>query len=357
MSERSAILSLPFIQPAQAQKHVTHNAALCTLDVLVQMSVLSSGQTTPPADPTLGDSYIVPSSASGEWAGQDTTIATAVEGGWNFLTPKLGWQGYVQDLGQLYVFGPTGWTSALGSLNNLPLLGIGTLADISNPFSAKMNRALWTAVDQGEGGTGDLVQVLNKETNTNDTGFTFQTAYSTQAIFGTFGSNDIRLATTADGTTFKDVFRADVASGTMVQPNLPKFRAFTNFDNLGPDSTWVKIAINQTDFNDQGVFDPVTSLFTAPMDGTYALGGFLTFKRDITGDVRMRGRMVLNGSTEIPGSSNELVTQPANNASGVGITTFVELAAGDTVELQGYYRLGSGFFKADETVFWGYKVG
>ena len=32
MSETSAILSLPYLMPAQAQKHVTHNEALRILD-------------------------------------------------------------------------------------------------------------------------------------------------------------------------------------------------------------------------------------------------------------------------------------------------------------------------------------
>ncbi len=34
MSENSPLLDLPLIQPAQAQKHVTHNEALERLDVL-----------------------------------------------------------------------------------------------------------------------------------------------------------------------------------------------------------------------------------------------------------------------------------------------------------------------------------
>ena len=43
----SAILSLPYILPAQAQKHVTHNEALRMLDLLVQLVVTSRQVTTP----------------------------------------------------------------------------------------------------------------------------------------------------------------------------------------------------------------------------------------------------------------------------------------------------------------------
>jgi hypothetical protein len=49
MSDTSHILGLPYIQPAQAQKHVTHNEVLRVLDALVQLSVEDRDQTAPPA--------------------------------------------------------------------------------------------------------------------------------------------------------------------------------------------------------------------------------------------------------------------------------------------------------------------
>ena len=45
----------------------------------------------------------------------------------------------------------------------MALLGLGTTADASNPFSAKLNAALWTAKTVAEGGTGDLFYTMNKE--------------------------------------------------------------------------------------------------------------------------------------------------------------------------------------------------
>jgi hypothetical protein len=35
----------------------------------------------------------------------------------------------------------------------------------------------------------------------------------------------------------------------------------------------------------------------------------------------------------------------------------VPLTAGDTVELQGYFRVADGYFAADNTSFWGCKIG
>lgn len=33
------------------------------------------------------------------------------------------------------------------------------------------------------------------------------------------------------------------------------------------------------------------------------------------------------------------------------------LTAGDTVELRGYFWIADGYFAADHTSFWGYKIG
>ena len=57
MSDTSPILSLPYILPSQAQKHVTHNEALDLLDVVVQAAVVSRGLTSPPSTLTVGASW------------------------------------------------------------------------------------------------------------------------------------------------------------------------------------------------------------------------------------------------------------------------------------------------------------
>ena len=43
MSETTPNLNLPFIMPAQAQKHVTHNEAIELLDAIVQLTLENSG--------------------------------------------------------------------------------------------------------------------------------------------------------------------------------------------------------------------------------------------------------------------------------------------------------------------------
>ena len=48
MTENSSRLSLPYMQPSQAQKHVTHNQALRQLDILVQMAAISDSINSAP---------------------------------------------------------------------------------------------------------------------------------------------------------------------------------------------------------------------------------------------------------------------------------------------------------------------
>lgn len=49
MADQSNNLALPYILPAQAQKHVTHNEALRILDALTQLCVESALTMVPPA--------------------------------------------------------------------------------------------------------------------------------------------------------------------------------------------------------------------------------------------------------------------------------------------------------------------
>ncbi|MEO1306549.1 MAG: DUF2793 domain-containing protein [Pseudomonadota bacterium] len=86
----TARLSLPLVQAAQAQKHVTVNEALARLDGLVQLRIVSLDLTAPPT-PVDGAVYAVPAGASGDWFGQDRALALAIGGGWEFVTPESGW--------------------------------------------------------------------------------------------------------------------------------------------------------------------------------------------------------------------------------------------------------------------------
>ena len=358
MSDNTTNLLLPYILAAQAQKHVTHNEALRLLDGLVQLSVLDRDLTAPPGSPNDGDRYIVASGGTGDWTGWDANVAPFTDGAWLRLPPRVGWRAWVEDEALLLVYDGAGWIGTISSeLQNLALLGLGTTADASNPFSAKLNAALWTAKTVAEGGTGDLFYTMNKEAAAYDLGLTLQTNFVTKTLVGLFGSDRFRLAVSTDGSTFFDGLIVDNANGIVDQPQLPRFKAYTNYDNYVGVGTWTKIGLNNTDYNDQAAFDAGTSLFTAPVDGTYIFGATLLYKINASATARMRGRLVLNGATEIRGSFGEISATHVSLATAIWLQTLVPLTAGDTVELQGYFRVADGYFAADHTSFWGCKVG
>ena len=208
MPDATTHLLLPYILAAQAQKHVTHNEALRLLDGLVQLSVLDRDLTAPPGSPADGDRYIVASGATGAWTGWDLNVALWTDGTWLRLPPRTGWRAWVEDESLLLVYDGAGWVSTTpAALQNLSLLGLGTTADPANPFSVKLNDALWTARYTSEGGSGDLRYKLNKESSANTLSLLMQSGWSGRAELGLAGDDDFVVKVSPDGAAWKEALR------------------------------------------------------------------------------------------------------------------------------------------------------
>ncbi|WP_164712442.1 hypothetical protein [Methylobacterium currus] len=108
---------------------------------------------------------------------------------------------------------PTVTAADLKTLQPVTLLGLGTTADAQNPFAAKLNTVLWTALTAGEGGTGDLRYTLNKEASDNTLSLLFQSGYSGRAELGLTGDDDLRVKVSADGSAWREALRVDRATG------------------------------------------------------------------------------------------------------------------------------------------------
>ncbi len=215
-------LALPLIDGAQAQKHVTHNEALLLLDALVQLAVLDRDLTAPPGAPGEGERWLVAVGATGAWAGHDHAIAAWQAGGWVFSAPQPGWLAYVLDEGALVAWTGSAWVDAVaapGALHNLTRLGLGTTADATNPFAAKLNKALWTAKYDGEGGDGDLRYTLNKEAPAKVLSLLMQSGWSGRAEIGLIGSDDLAVKVSADGSAWKEALVLDRATGAARFPH------------------------------------------------------------------------------------------------------------------------------------------
>jgi hypothetical protein len=235
-------LALPLLAAAQAQKHVTHNEALALIDALAQLSIDARNVTIPPAEPDDGLRLIVGPGASGAFAGQDGAIAWFDAGAWRFITPKAGFLAYDAGEAALLMHDGAAWRD-LEELIAFPeiydQLGIGTAPDAQNPFAAKLNAALFAARETGEGGSGDLRLVLNKETAGNSGGFLFQRGWSARAEFGLLGDDDFTLKVSPDGSVWQDAFSVDAATGSV---SFPRGAARAEIAIFTADGTWTKPA-------------------------------------------------------------------------------------------------------------------
>lgn len=114
MSETSPNLSLPYLAPAQAQKHVTVNEALRRLDAVVQMSVVSDTLAAQPGAPVEGAAYILPPGKTGSaWGAMPNhAIAAWRDGAWEEIRPRTGWMAAVVDTATLLIFDGASWSQA-----------------------------------------------------------------------------------------------------------------------------------------------------------------------------------------------------------------------------------------------------
>lgn len=206
-------LALPLIDQNQSQKHVTHNEALRALDAIVHLSVIDDALSTPPGSPANGDRYIVAASPTDEWAGQQGKLAASQDGAWRFYAPKTGWRVYIASKTSVYVYDGANWVSIVSVLQNLALLGVGATADASNPFLVKLNATLWTAKYAAEGGNGDLIYKLNKESAAKSASQLYQTNFSGRAETGLTGDDDFHIKVSPDGSAWKEAVVFDRSSG------------------------------------------------------------------------------------------------------------------------------------------------
>ncbi len=207
MPSVSAVLSMPYIEPSQAQKHVTHNEALRVLDVLTQLSVLDRTLTVPPTEPATGDCYIVAASATGDWAGHDQDIAVFEDTYWRFETPKTGWRGWVVAENAEVVFDGTGWATFPTSLSNIDGLGIMTSYDSINRLAVASEASLLT-----HAGAGHQLKI-NKAAVGDTNSLLFQTNWSGRAEMGLAGSDAFSIKVSPDGGAWITALEFDPATG------------------------------------------------------------------------------------------------------------------------------------------------
>ncbi|WP_254871529.1 DUF2793 domain-containing protein [Pseudooceanicola sp. HF7] len=209
MPDISAILSLPYLMPSQAQKHVTHNEALQLLDTLVQLAVSDRDLTAPPASPAEGERHIVASGASGDWAGQDGAIATRDGLTWIFQAPKPGWRAYVLDEDQVVTWRDNAWQDAGDLPMQVAELGVSATADATNRLSVSAPAVLFS-----HAGNGHQVKI-NKAATGETASLLYQSNWSGRAEMGLAGSDAFSIKVSPDGSSWTTALEVDPDEGTL----------------------------------------------------------------------------------------------------------------------------------------------
>ena len=208
----SSRLELPYLEPAQAQKHVTHNEALRKLDMLVQLSVQGFDENTPPALPVTGQVFALGAAPTGDWAGQADMLALREDTGWTFAAPQPGWSATLAGSAEQRIWDGAAWRIVAAQSQNLEGLGINTSSDATNRLAVSAPATLLT-----HDGTDHRV-VVNKATAGDTASLLFQSDWTGHAELGLAGSTEFSLKVSSDGSNWTTAVFTDGATGQVEIP-------------------------------------------------------------------------------------------------------------------------------------------
>ena len=122
------------LEAAQSQPEIVVNEGIRVLEAMSQLRVLDKDLAAPPASPSDGDTYLIPSGASGAWSSFPFYITVAIGGSWVYMPPRIGYLAYVTDEDLYYQYSagsPSGWTQVDfagtgGGLAGVDIFGIGS---------------------------------------------------------------------------------------------------------------------------------------------------------------------------------------------------------------------------------------
>jgi hypothetical protein len=138
---------------------------LQAMDQLIMGTVINATTVVPPSAPSNGDAYLLSSTPSGAWSGQQGTIAVwdtqvtlsgtnTLSPAWVFYTPKVGWVIWNTALGGLYVYNGSTWNAVTSPLPTataagqvLTATGAGTTYTAQAPQGMQLIQSITTTVE------------------------------------------------------------------------------------------------------------------------------------------------------------------------------------------------------------------
>jgi len=186
-------LALPFLQPGQALKTITHNEALQRLDAGLYLACSDMSAAALPQAPDEGYVLILASNAVGTQSNQAGDIGVFQKGVWQWFKPVIGW--IIWDLAgeALRVFNGHEWTTSQSNSELLPFIGLNTSATPAQRLAVASPSSLFTH----EGDSHRMT--VNRAGETDTASLIFQTNYSGRAELGLTGESGFSLKTSRDG--------------------------------------------------------------------------------------------------------------------------------------------------------------
>lgn len=191
-------LSLPYLLPNQAQKHVTLNESLALLDLHVHMTVQTVASDTPPEDHSAGGVYVVSDTPTGEWQGREGQLAWSIDGAWRYLSPEPGWIAWFEEDQTVRVFDGAAWSSIRADLSKFSQIGVNTDPDAYNRLSVKSESVLFSH-DDVTPGSGDVRVHLNRKDENGFATVYWSTGYVADTEIGLTSEGFVLKQGTGDG--------------------------------------------------------------------------------------------------------------------------------------------------------------
>lgn len=171
-----------------AQK-IKNEIELAKHNIEPQASVKDQNLTAPPASPAEADRYIIPSGATGAWAGKTNQIAEYASGAWAYYVPAVGWTAYVDDEQKIYSWNGTAWVRTGGALQTITagngLAGGGQADSVTLTVGAGNGITVGATSVAAKPGKGVLVNSAGIEVNIDGTSIVYDAANGNQLTVST----------------------------------------------------------------------------------------------------------------------------------------------------------------------------
>lgn len=193
---------------------------LLALDTLVQCSVISAAATTPPGSPTLGDSYIPATGATGAWVSLVGDIVIYNGSTWFSVVPKEGWVVYDNNTNKHLTYNGATWSGYTSEnvANKSTSTSLGT-SDTLYPSQKAVKSYVDTAIAAADP-SGNTAAVVERSQKFGQ--FTRWTHTSPNGVYSFQGSSGggyvvlttTKLATISGGAAISDALYWNITSAS-----------------------------------------------------------------------------------------------------------------------------------------------